>query len=71
MRAVNPMDTARSDVGSDDYDACSILKGTEMMEHNSEGSLWFKPVPSYKSNKVTSIQRLLNWLCNIFILYYT
>lgn len=45
------MDIARSDVGSADYDASSILKGTEWKEDTSEGSLWFKPVPLYESAK--------------------
>lgn len=45
MLAVNPMNIARSEMSSADYDASSIIKGTEMMEYTSEGSIWIKPVP--------------------------
>ena len=70
------MEIVRSDVGSTNYGACSLMKGTELKEYNSEGSIWFKPVPSYKSNNYDSWLGYLNTktallTMHYFILYYT
>ena len=60
MLAVNPMNIARSEMSSADYDASSIIKGTEMMEYTSEGSIWIKPVPFF--TKILNMSHYFDYL---------